>query len=815
MRRSSSIFCAVTLLAAAAAADRMPIEMHWTVPDALAIDRSVYPHLCYVLAGSRLGVVLELDESDIAAHPAARATIAFAPQLGNQIADESAMYGPLAPRREYLIAPEIPGRFSVTALVDDPEDGFTLTSHLTVVAVRSLAEVPPPPPPQAPTGFVPAVPAVRDAAGEAAPAVAPVNYARIHGPAASYLFTDQAKRFMMRGLRLELWQSGGAAAIKTVYTNDSTSEGNCGLDFEDYVDTSNIWHHSDDSGLFDFGNVFVGAGGMDLVIRVVYEYWADGTGIDTTGAYRRAAVTDADNADVQVEQWYNVGHVGSTQDWFIGVFSPELSASNGSLADEASKTVFDISRFRRYMKYCTGSLVPEDGFVGAHLQLSETRSPYTRYSDGDVVFTTWDNGYLWYLYTDSIRHEYTHAMHYGMRGNSFPPMAAGDTNHGGCANSDSADALTEGLARYFPPVIFRDGIYHWTATSTAAMSGVFDYCTAPSPDDLHEWAVGRGLYQGWTSAGSTNTYVNCTSDSIFTRDPGYVQDTFMGLVADCAYDHDLWWGFNNNGINYDSTEPTNPSGVTVTPNQRWTNDKTPTWSWTAGTDDISGVDGYGIYLSTAAGLPGATKDIEEVTSYTPAALVDGSNYYFNIRSVDHAGHWAAGYSFQGPIGIDTVPPTASLTVPARAYRCTDQGLFVVGLAWTSSDSRSGVSATRLWSRYDLGSWTSSAAVVGTSGTFFYSLASTFGRHDYYTLVSDNAGNEEYSAVGTLYYWRAGDVNGDGAPSVLDVFYLINHLYAGGPAPVGDPDPNRDGSTNVMDVFYLINYLYAAGAAPVC
>jgi hypothetical protein len=30
----------------------------------------------------------------------------------------------------------------------------------------------------------------------------------------------------------------------------------------------------------------------------------------------------------------------------------------------------------------------------------------------------------------------------------------------------------------------------------------------------------------------------------------------------------------------------------------------------------------------------------------------------------------------------------------------------------------------------------------------------------------------------------GDVNGDGIVDISDVFYLINFLFAGGPAPVG-------------------------------
>ncbi|HPS77655.1 MAG TPA: dockerin type I domain-containing protein [Thermoanaerobaculaceae bacterium] len=59
----------------------------------------------------------------------------------------------------------------------------------------------------------------------------------------------------------------------------------------------------------------------------------------------------------------------------------------------------------------------------------------------------------------------------------------------------------------------------------------------------------------------------------------------------------------------------------------------------------------------------------------------------------------------------------------------------------------------------------------------------------------------------------GDVNGDGGVNVNDVFYLINSLFAGGPAPVISGDVNGDGAVNVNDVFYLINFLFAGGPAP--
>jgi Ice-binding-like/Putative Ig domain/Dockerin type I domain/NHL repeat len=60
----------------------------------------------------------------------------------------------------------------------------------------------------------------------------------------------------------------------------------------------------------------------------------------------------------------------------------------------------------------------------------------------------------------------------------------------------------------------------------------------------------------------------------------------------------------------------------------------------------------------------------------------------------------------------------------------------------------------------------------------------------------------------------GDANGDGAITVGDIFYLINSLFAGGPAPLGLTDVNGDGQITVGDIFYLINYLFAGGPPPV-
>lgn len=61
----------------------------------------------------------------------------------------------------------------------------------------------------------------------------------------------------------------------------------------------------------------------------------------------------------------------------------------------------------------------------------------------------------------------------------------------------------------------------------------------------------------------------------------------------------------------------------------------------------------------------------------------------------------------------------------------------------------------------------------------------------------------------------GDADGDGQINASDVVYLINYLFAQGPAPVtfeaGDAD--SDGVINASDVVYLIDYLFIGGPPP--
>ncbi|MGB5138745.1 MAG: Ig-like domain-containing protein [Candidatus Zixiibacteriota bacterium] len=61
----------------------------------------------------------------------------------------------------------------------------------------------------------------------------------------------------------------------------------------------------------------------------------------------------------------------------------------------------------------------------------------------------------------------------------------------------------------------------------------------------------------------------------------------------------------------------------------------------------------------------------------------------------------------------------------------------------------------------------------------------------------------------------GDADGNLIVSISDGVYLINYIFASGPAPItprgGDPDCN--GLTSISDAVYLINYIFASGPAP--
>jgi hypothetical protein len=72
--------------------------------------------------------------------------------------------------------------------------------------------------------------------------------------------------------------------------------------------------------------------------------------------------------------------------------------------------------------------------------------------------------------------------------------------------------------------------------------------------------------------------------------------------------------------------------------------------------------------------------------------------------------------------------------------------------------------------------------------------------------------------GYTYVTRQFDPNGDNNVDPSDIFYLVNYLFSGGPAPAGasgmaSGDANGDGVVDPADIFYTVNYLFLSGPVP--
>jgi hypothetical protein len=101
----------------------------------------------------------------------------------------------------------------------------------------------------------------------------------------------------------------------------------------------------------------------------------------------------------------------------------------------------------------------------------------------------------------------------------------------------------------------------------------------------------------------------------------------------------------------------------------------------------------------------------------------------------------------------------------------------------------------------------------TTGVHAVVSAGTLGRGKHILVWKSVGQDGDAGGVYAQMYNRNGDADGDGALTVADVFYLINYLFAGGPAPLSPTDVNGSSTVDVADVFYLINFLFAGGPRP--
>jgi hypothetical protein len=156
-------------------------------------------------------------------------------------------------------------------------------------------------------------------------------------------------------------------------------------------------------------------------------------------------------------------------------------------------------------------------------------------------------------------------------------------------------------------------------------------------------------------------------------------------------------------------------------------------------------------------------------------------------AVEAGGGFVVVWSGGGNTGIDeTGAALGSEFLVSAIYESAYQprtaaapdGGFVV--AWTPQDDKAVVARSFLASGAPAGA----RSTVGTFSAFFFPNPA-IGLDERRFVVAWVSPDSPYSGIhARLYrYGRTpGDVNGDGTVDVADVFYLINFLFAGGPAP---------------------------------
>jgi hypothetical protein len=207
-----------------------------------------------------------------------------------------------------------------------------------------------------------------------------------------------------------------------------------------------------------------------------------------------------------------------------------------------------------------------------------------------------------------------------------------------------------------------------------------------------------------------------------------------------------------------------------------------TYSWTAGNGTITAGSGTRSITFTAGAVGTLTIN---VTVTTAAGCSDAKSVNVNVTAAPPA------------VTVTSVSPVSGSTSGGTAVTINGTG-FISGATVTFG----GAAATNI-------------AVVSAIKITARTPAHAAGSVNV-TVTNTNASTATLTS-GYLYAMLF-DANGDGVVDPADIFYLINYLFLGGPAPHGaagilSGDANGDGVIDPADVFYLINYLFLGGPTP--
>lgn len=128
-------------------------------------------------------------------------------------------------------------------------------------------------------------------------------------------------------------------------------------------------------------------------------------------------------------------------------------------------------------------------------------------------------------------------------------------------------------------------------------------------------------------------------------------------------------------VSVDTTPPTTPS---PTGPSSWTNDSTPTVTWSAVSDSTSGVDHYEVRVDDST-----WEDVSS-TSFTPSVALSDGTHTIEVRAVDGVGNTGDAGSTQ--LKIDTTAPPAPATISGPSGWSNQTSATVSWATVTDADS---------------------------------------------------------------------------------------------------------------------------------
>lgn len=202
---------------------------------------------------------------------------------------------------------------------------------------------------------------------------------------------------------------------------------------------------------------------------------------------------------------------------------------------------------------------------------------------------------------------------------------------------------------------------------------------------------------GWQSIFSTleaGSYTANWGDGVFGQAENGVNTVYV-KVNDLAGNETETVAFY---VRKDDENPSSTTPATTSP----TNDQTPTWTWSASTDNYSGVEGYYIIVGTTDGGADVVPEtwIGSTTSWTHTSSLADGIYYARIKAKDNAENIGP-FANSGSVLIDTHPPVISGLSPI-SFDPYVNGPLTVGFTASDPAPSSGFAAADITANIEYG-----------------------------------------------------------------------------------------------------------------